>query len=171
MPFLEATEEHFDSLVAANLRSAYFSSQAAARVFVAQGGGGRLILTSSVQGSLAVPDHAAYAMTKAGVAALARNLAVELGPHGVTVNAVVPGPITNRRNLDDDPRYDDRWAEMLPAARVGAVADVAALVVFLASGAAAFITGTSIPVDGGWLATGWTADTVESTADALRRIQ
>ena len=97
---------------------------------------------------------AAYAMTKAGVVALARNLAVELAPHGITVNAVEPGAITNRRNLASDPDYEARWAGILPAGRAGTGADVAALVTFLASDEAAYITGTSIPVDGGLLAMG-----------------
>jgi glucose 1-dehydrogenase len=166
-PFLEATEDHFDALVGSNLRAPYFSAQAAARVLVRQGEGGRIILTSSVLGARSVPDHSVYAMTRAGVDALARNLALELGSHGITVNAVLPGPITNPRNLASHPHYHERWAEVLPARRGGLPEDVAAVVTFLASDAARFVTGTSIPVDGGWLSRGWTPEDVEAVAPRL----
>jgi NAD(P)-dependent dehydrogenase (short-subunit alcohol dehydrogenase family) len=116
---------------------------------VAQGEGGRIILTSSIQALLAIPGASAYAMTRAATMVLARNLGVELGPHRITANAILPGPILNERNLRDDPEYGERWASVLPVARVGQPRDVAAMAVFLASEDASFITGSAFSVDGG----------------------
>ena len=128
---------------------------------VEQGSGGRLLLTTSVTGVRAIDGLSAYAMTRAAVEALARNLALELGPHGITANALVVGPIVNARNLADDPDYAQRWGAILPVGRAGEPSDVGALSVFLASDASAFITGASIPVDGGWIMSGHVPGPVE----------
>ena len=105
-------------------------------------------------GVRAIANLSAYAMTRAAVGSLARNLAVELGPYGITANALIVGPIVNARNLADDPDYAARWGGILPVGRAGEPADVGALAVFLASDASGFITGASIPVDGGWTMAG-----------------
>lgn len=153
-PFLEVTPASLDAVVATNIRGTFFSAQAAARRMVEQGSGGRLLLTASVTGVRAIANLSAYAMTRAAVQALARNLAVELGPHGITANALVVGPIVNARNLADDPDYAARWGSILPVGRAGEPADVGAVAAFLATDASGFITGASIPVDGGWIMTG-----------------
>jgi NAD(P)-dependent dehydrogenase (short-subunit alcohol dehydrogenase family) len=147
--FLETTDQDLDAVLATNIRGTYVSTRAAARQMVAQGDGGRIIVTSSVQALLALPGASAYALTRAAMVSLARNLAVELGPHGITVNAILPGPIENDRNLRDDPEYAERWASILPVGRVGQPSDVAALALFLASDEASFITGSAFSVDGG----------------------
>ena len=147
--FLDTTDADLDQLLATNIRGTYVSARAAARQMVAQGEGGRIILTSSIQALLAIPGATAYAMTRAATMVLARNLAVELGPHGITANAILPGPILNERNLHDDPEYAERWASVLPVGRVGQPRDVAAMAVFLASEDASFITGSAFSVDGG----------------------
>jgi glucose 1-dehydrogenase len=151
--FLEYTEEGFDAVVNTTLKGTYFTAQAAAREMVKQGWGGRIILTSSVTGVQAVEYLSAYGMTKGGIQMLARNLVLELSPHGITVNAVAPGSITNERNLSDDPQYDTKWASVIPVRRAGSPADIAATVLFLASEEAGFINGQTIIVDGGWTAT------------------
>jgi NAD(P)-dependent dehydrogenase (short-subunit alcohol dehydrogenase family) len=148
--FLDYTEEAFDTVVNTNLKGTYFTAQAAAREMVKQGSGGRIILTSSVTGNQAVEYLSAYAMTKAGIQMLAKNLVLELSPYGITINAVAPGSITNERNLSDDPEYDTNWAGVIPVRRAGRPADIAAAVLFLASDEASFINGQTIIVDGGW---------------------
>jgi len=148
--FLDARPETFDQVVATNLRGTFFTAQAAARRLVEQGDGGRIVLTSSVNARLAIDGFAAYAMSKAAIEALARNLAIELSPRGITVNAVAPGAIVNDRNLAVDPDYAERWAIVDPVGRVGTGADVLAAVRYLISPDAGFVTGQTLVVDGGW---------------------
>jgi len=154
VPFLEITPVALDAVVATNIRGTFLTAQAAARRMVSQGSGGRLLFTASVTGVRAIANLSAYAMTRAAVEALARNLALELGSHGITANALVVGPVVNARNLSDDPDYASHWGSILPVGRAGDPTDVGAAAVFLASDASAFITGASIPVDGGWIVTG-----------------
>jgi 3-oxoacyl-[acyl-carrier protein] reductase len=148
--FLDYTEEAFDAVVGVNLKGAYFTAQAAARQMVRQGTGGRIIVTSSVTGIQAVQYLSAYAMTKGGLQMLVRNLVLELSPHGITINAVAPGPTTNARNLSDDPEYDARWSAVVPLGRAGSPRDIAGAVRFLVSDEAGFVTGVTLLVDGGW---------------------
>lgn len=150
--FLDYTEEAFDAVVSTNLKGTYFTAQAAAREMVRQGDGGRIIVTSSVTGNQAVQYLSAYAMTKGGLQMLVRNLVLELSPHRITVNALAPGAVTNERNLDDDPEYETKWAGVVPLGRAGQPADVVGAALFLASEAAAWITGQTLVVDGGWTA-------------------
>ena len=165
--FLEMEPETFDRLVATNLRGTYFTAQAAARRMVEQGQGGRIVLTSSVTAQRAIAGASAYAMTKAGIEALARNLAIELADAGITVNAVTPGSIVNERNLADDPAYAERWAALNPVGRVGSGADVLAAIRFLIGPDAGFITGQTIVVDGGWTIAGRTPDDVVRLGGAI----
>lgn len=148
--FLDYTEEAFDAVVSTNLKGVYFTAQAAARAMARQGSGGRIIVTSSVTGLQAVQYLSAYAMTKGGLQMLVRNLVLELSPYQITINAVAPGAIMNERNLADDPDYEARWADVIPLRRPGWPRDVAAAVLFLASDEAGFLTGVTLPVDGGW---------------------
>jgi 3-oxoacyl-[acyl-carrier protein] reductase len=150
--FLDYTEEAFDAVVNTNLKGAYFTAQAAARQMAQQGSGGRIILTSSVTGVVAVPYLSAYGMTKSGLQQLARNLVLELSPYGITINAVAPGSILNERNLQDDPDYGPKWAEVIPLHRAGGPQDVVEAILFLASDGAGWITGQTLVVDGGWTA-------------------
>ena len=169
-PFLETSTETFDRLVATNLRGTYFTAQAAARRMVEQGEGGRIVLTSSVNARRAIERLSAYAMTKGGIEAMARNLAIELSPLGITVNAVAPGSTVKERNLAGDPAYAERWATINPAARVGTGADVLAAVRYLIGPDAGYITGQTIVVDGGWTVAGRAPDQVEELADRLRML-
>ncbi len=147
--FLEFTKEAFDEVVNVNLRGTYFLAQAAAREMVRRGAGGRIIITSSVTGVQAVENLSAYAMTKAGLQMLARNLVLELSPYNITINCVAPGSVTNERNLRDDPEYAANWARVIPLGRAGEPADIASAVLFFASDEASWITGQTLVVDGG----------------------
>jgi NAD(P)-dependent dehydrogenase (short-subunit alcohol dehydrogenase family) len=149
--FLDYTPEAFDRVTAVNLRGTYFTAQAAARtMFESLSKEGRLIFMSSVTGSQAYPNLSAYGMTKAGIQHLASVLAVELGGHGITVNAISPGATVTERTMIDDPNYHTNWQSVAPNQRVGQVEDIVQTALFLASPQARHITGQTIVVDGGW---------------------
>ena len=148
--FLDYTPEAFDRLTSVNLRGSYFTAQAAARAMIARGTRGRILLMSSVTGLAAFNNLSAYGITKAAIRHMASTLGLELGPHGITVNALGPGAILTERTLGDDPQLEANWAGVTPTGRVGYVADVVAAATFLASPEAAHITGQTLMVDGGW---------------------
>ena len=155
-PFLEVDEDAWDTVVDLNLKGSYFGAQAAARQMVAQGDGGRIVFSSSVTGSRAIPNLSAYSVTKAGLQHMATVLALELGRHGITVNALAIGATLNERNLADDPDYAEHWAGVAPSGRAGTPGDVAAALAFLVSAEAAQVTGHTLAVDGGWSGVGRT---------------
>jgi len=153
-PLLEFSEKNWDDVITINLRSLFFLSQAAARVMVRQGRGGRIISVASMlsfQGGILVPS---YTAAKSGVMGLTRALANELAPHHITVNAIAPGYMAtdNTTALRDDPVRSKAILERIPAGRWGTPQDAQGAAVFLASEAAAYITGYTMAVDGGWLA-------------------
>ena len=152
-PLLETDELILDTLIDLNVKGSFFGAQAAAQQMIAQGGGGRIIFSSSVTGVQAIPNLGAYGITKAALRHMARVWAVELAPHRITVNALGIGAIDNERNRRDDPEYDVHWAGVIPTGRVGQPEDVAGALLFLASDAAAHITGQTLIVDGGWCMT------------------
>ena len=159
--FLDEDEVTFDTLIELNLKGSFFCAQAAARQMAAQGREGlehtpyRIVFTASVTGVRAAPGVAAYAVTKAGICHLATTLAAEIGQYGITVNAIAPGAISNERNLANDPEYDSRWAALSPAGRVGQPGDIARALRFLVSPDAAWISGQTLIVDGGWSVQGF----------------
>jgi NAD(P)-dependent dehydrogenase (short-subunit alcohol dehydrogenase family) len=146
--------EDFDATVAVNLRGTFFTSQAAGRQMIAQGGG-RIVNLGSQAGAVALPGESVYCMTKAAISHLTRCLAVEWGRHGVTVNAVAPTfiatPGTEEALADAEFRADvvERIAALH---RIGTPSEVTGAVVFLASPAASLVTGETLLVDGGWTA-------------------
>jgi glucose 1-dehydrogenase len=148
--FLDYTPEAFDRLTSVNLRGSYFTAQAAARVMIARGTRGRILLMSSVTGARAFLNLGAYGLTKAAIRHMAKSLALELGPHGITVNAISPGATITERTLSDDPHMEQNWAGVTPNRRAGQVEDVVAAAQFLASPQASHITGQTLMVDGGW---------------------
>lgn len=153
IPFLDTDEQTWDALVALNLRGSFFGAQAAARQMISQGSGGRIVFSSSVTGVQAVPRLGAYGITKAGLLHMARTLAVELGRHGITVNALGIGATLNQRNLENDPDYRAHWDAVIPAGRVGEPEDVARALMFLVSPEAALVNGHTLMLDGGWTTT------------------
>jgi len=157
--FLDYRPEDFDRLLAVNLRGSFFLAQAAARQFRQQGTPGRILFLSSVTGHMAIRQMAPYGMTKAALEALARNLSLEMAPHGITVNTVAPGATVTPRTVSDA-AWEQAWAEATPDGRVATVADVAAVALFLLSDAASHVTGQSLVVDGGWTAMGAVPGTV-----------
>ncbi len=151
--FFHYAPADFERVMSVNLRGTYFLAQAAARRFREQGGGGRIVLMSSVTGRQAVPYLSAYGMTKAALEMLARNLVLELSPHGITINCVAPGAVITPRNLNDDPNYEKTWAELTPVGQAIQVEDIAKAALFLAAPESGKITGQTIVVDGGWTCT------------------
>ena len=147
------TEDDFDATLAVNLKGTFFVSQEVGRLMI-RAGGGRIVNLSSQAGFVALPTESVYCMTKAAIAHLTKCLAVEWAPHGINVNAVAPTfvrtPGTVKWLADEDFRRD--LLARIPLGRVGEPPDVAAAVVFLASPAAAMITGTTLLIDGGWTA-------------------
>lgn len=150
--FLDYTPEDFNRVLAVNLSGSFFLAQAAARQIRAQGSSGRIVFISSVSGHRAIPYLSAYAMSKAALEMLARQLVVELSPLGITVNCVAPGATLTPRNLADDPNYEQVWGKLIPLGEVIQPADIAQAVLFLLSPAAQRVTGQTLVVDGGWTA-------------------
>jgi NAD(P)-dependent dehydrogenase (short-subunit alcohol dehydrogenase family) len=148
---LEMTPAQWDEVVAANLTSVFLCTQAAARQMVAQGGGGAIVNVTSIEARSALPSHSHYSATKAAADAHTRAAAQELGPHGIRVNAVAPGLIWREGIEEMWPEGVARWLDIAPLRRLGRPEDVADACLFLASPAARWITGATLPVDGGAL--------------------
>ena len=151
---LDFSEENWDDVMNVNLKSLFFLSQAAARQFIKQGTGGKIINIASMlsfQGGILVPS---YTASKSGVMGLTRLLACEWAPHGINVNAIAPGYMATRNTqpIQDDPVRNEQILARLPAGRWGKPEDLKGAVVFLASEASAYMQGYTIAVDGGWLA-------------------
>jgi 2-deoxy-D-gluconate 3-dehydrogenase len=151
-PAAEHTDEMWDEVLAVNLSAQFALSRDLGRAMVARGRG-KIIFTASLlsfQGGVNVPG---YTAAKSGLIGLTRALANEWAPHGVNVNAIVPGYIStdNTQALRDDPRRNSAILDRIPAGRWGVPGDLAGAAVFLASPAADYVHGAAIPVDGGWL--------------------
>ena len=137
-----------------NLKSAFFLAQAAARWWVAQQRGGKIINIASMlsfQGGIRV---ASYTASKSGLLGVTRLLANEWAARGINVNAIAPGyfATNNTQALRSDPKRNQAILDRIPAARWGDPADIGGAAVFLASRAADYVHGAVLPVDGGWLA-------------------
>lgn len=148
------TEADYDLTMEVNVKGAFFASQACGRLMIEQGYG-RIVSLSSQAGFVALPAESVYCMSKAAVAHMTKCLAVEWGQHGLTVNAVAPTFIRTdgtAADLADAAFQADVLERIAGVHRVGEPLDVAGAVVFLASPAAAMITGTTLLVDGGWTA-------------------
>ena len=154
VPFLETTESQWDTVVDLNLKASFFGAQAAAKAMLARDRTsevhGRIIFSSSVTGVQALPKLAAYGITKAGTQHMAQTLGLELGRHGITVNALGIGATLNERNLQDNSSYEQDWANVIPTGRVGTPEDVAQAVIWLTSSAASMVNGHTLMIDGGW---------------------
>ena len=149
--FWEVTEQDYDTVLNLNLKGAFFITQAFVRRLRDGKKPGRVINISSVHEDMVFPHFASYCAAKGGIRMLMRDLAVELGPLGITVNNVAPGAIItpiNKSLLDDHTKLDPLLRN-IPLGRMGTSEEVASLVAFLASEEAAYITGSTYVIDGG----------------------
>jgi 2-deoxy-D-gluconate 3-dehydrogenase len=161
-PLLEATRESFERVLAVNVEAVAFCAQAAAAQMVHQGGGGAIINIASVDGlHPSMEGLAAYDASKAGVIALTKSMALELGRHRIRVNAIAPGGINTEGTMrmrmergmtrEEAETFAQRPPPRLPAGRRGTPDDIGKVAVFLASSAADYVTGETLVVDGGFL--------------------
>lgn len=150
-PLLEMTPEEWEQVVAANLRTVFLCTRAAAP-WMARQGGGAVINIATLETHAPAPGHSHYDAAKAGVVMFTRSAAQELGPQGIRVNAVSPGLIWREGIEQTWPQGVDAWQRNAPLARLGRPEDVADACLFLASPAARWITGVNLLVDGGMTA-------------------
>jgi NAD(P)-dependent dehydrogenase (short-subunit alcohol dehydrogenase family) len=147
-PFAETTIDDFDALMAINVRAPFAATQRALPALI-RSGHGAVVVMASIHALAGYPGHTAYGATKGALVALVRELAIELAPSGVRVNAVAPGPIEVER-YGRIPGYSAEFVgAMVPLGRIGRPEDVVGGVLYLASDAASFVTGQTIVIDGG----------------------
>ncbi len=158
-PFLDLGLEELDRVLSINLRGAFLMAQAVARQMVKQGepkaGGsaGAIVNMSSINERFGLPDHVAYSMSKGGIAQLTKSMAIALASQGIRVNAVGPGTIDTPllANVVKDRAFRTKVLSRTPIGRYGRPEEIAAIVAWLASDEASYITGTTIFADGGRL--------------------
>ncbi len=152
-PFWEVTEADYDAVMNVNLKGVFFATQAFVQHLIETKRTGKIINMSSVHEELPFPNFTAYCTSKGGMKMLTRNLAVELGPLGISINNVAPGAIETPINtkLLNNPEKLGALLQNIPLGRLGQPQDVASLVAFLASSDADYITGSTFFVDGGLL--------------------
>jgi NAD(P)-dependent dehydrogenase (short-subunit alcohol dehydrogenase family) len=153
VPLLDLSEDEFDRMIELNLKGAFLAMRAVARG-MAQRGRGSIIAFSSVRADVVEPGQGVYAATMSGLRQLCRTLAVELGPYGVRVNCIAPGPVET--NMTEQIRARAEWYDAYAAKTVlqrwAKPEEMAGAVVFLASDASTYVTGSVLYVDGGWTA-------------------
>jgi 2-deoxy-D-gluconate 3-dehydrogenase len=151
---LEFTEEDWDAALNVNLKTPFFLAQAAAKVMLSQGGGGKIINIASMLSFQGGIRTASYTASKSGLAGLTRLLANEWAARGINVNAIAPGyfETNNTSALRADEQRNRDILARIPAGRWGRPSDLAGAAIFLASAASDYVHGTVLAVDGGWLA-------------------
>ena len=156
-PPTEMPPEKFDRVIAVNVRGTFLMSQAAGRRMIERGSGGTIVNVASIAGLVGGnPDYmqtVGYNSSKGAVISMTRDLATSWARHGITVNAVAPGWFPTRMSGGLIERYEERMLADIPLGRFGNPEDLKGVVIFLASPAAAYVTGQTIVVDGG--ATAW----------------
>lgn len=152
-PAHDLDDDTWLKVMAVNLSGTFWCTRAAARPMIEQGDGGRIALLGSINSQIALAGQAAYCASKGGVLMLGKALAVDWAQHGITVNTVGPGvtdtPMSARSLADPERRA--MLLDRIPMGRAADPDDIAALVEFLTSDDAGYLTGAYIPVDGGWL--------------------
>ncbi|MCH9755790.1 MAG: SDR family oxidoreductase [Gammaproteobacteria bacterium] len=151
--FLKGTEDEFDSIIDTNLKGPIFLAQACAQHMIEKNIKGRIINISSI--SAHVPNApTSYAVSKAGLVAATKTMALKLAQYGIRVNTVSPGTIKsdmNRRIWHDNPELWNEVTRSAPLGRAGEPHELASAILYLASNDSSFITGTELIVDGGWM--------------------
>ena len=149
--FLGMSEALWDRVLDVNLKGYFLCSQAVARVMVEQGIKGRILAVSSISAEFGGSEQAHYCASKAGINLLVKSMAISLGPHGITCNAVLPGTVETDINREalSDPEVRDYWLNRGPIGGLGKPEDIAGPVLFFASDDSAWCTGSMLVVDGG----------------------
>ena len=152
-PYTEVSEEHYDFITSVNLKGVFFVGQEIAKIMKKQGGG-KIINIGSLGSYIGLAQSSVYCTTKGGVIQMSKTMSIELGPDNIQVNCVAPGyfitPMT--QPFYDDPEHRAWIESRIPLHNWGTVKDLAGPLLFLASDASNYITGATIKVDGGWLA-------------------
>lgn len=149
---LDMTEEQWQDAFRLNLTSFFLPARAVARSLIAGGRPGAIVGVASVSGITSAPRHGGYGAAKAGMVNLVRSMATEWGRHGVRVNAIAPGAIeTPRIQMPADAR--EKMARKFPLGRPGTTDEIGKAALFLLSDLASYVTGHTLPVEGGWLST------------------
>ena len=153
-PFEDVTEDDVDTLLALNIKAAFFVARAVASALKAAGLPGSIVQMSSQMGHVGGAHRSIYCASKHALEGMSKALALELGPHGIRVNTVCPTFIDTPMTHDwlATPAFREQVLAKIPMGRVGRVEDVMGAVLFLASDAAALVTGSALMVDGGWTA-------------------
>jgi glucose 1-dehydrogenase len=151
--FVDYPLDEWQKIIAINLTGPFLCAQAAAKQMILQGKGGRIINISSIHEDLPMPTNAPYCTSKGGLRMLMRTIAVELAPHQITVNNIGPGAIYTPidKDVEIDAKLNDQILAEIPMGRWGNPEEVAQLAVYLASDAAAYVTGSTYFIDGGML--------------------
>jgi NAD(P)-dependent dehydrogenase (short-subunit alcohol dehydrogenase family) len=153
-PAHEFSEEDFDFIIGVNLKGTWLSASSAVRAMIKAGHGGSVVMIGSVNSISGSAGASAYCASKGGVLMLGRTLALDWAPHGIRVNIVGPGvtdtPMSARSLAD--PARRARLMGKTPIGRPAPPSEIAAVIAFLSSDQASFMTGAFVPVDGGWLA-------------------
>jgi len=154
-PFLEISPELWSEVLDTNLKGYFLCSQAVARAMVARGIRGRIINVSSISAIIGGEQQAHYCASKGGINQLTKSMAIALGPHGITCNAILPGTVETDINREAlaDPALRETLTARTPLRRLGQPEDIAGPVVFLASDDASYCTATLLVVDGGAIVT------------------
>ena len=147
--FFSYSAEALQKVMSVNLGGSFFLAQVAAKQMKIQKDGGSILLMSSVTGHQAHKNLAAYGMTKAGIAMLAKTLVVELSPYNISINAIAPGATITERTTDDQ-QFIETWSQITPMGHPASVEDIANAALFLVSPSSRHITGQTLVIDGGW---------------------
>ena len=150
-PFVDVTEEQFDHVISVDLKGAFFCAQAAAREMIERKIPGRIINISSVHEDLPMPQNVPYCCAKGGMRMLMRTICLELAPYNITVNNIGPGAVDTPIDADvkADPKKYNALLNEIPLHRVGQPEEIGELALYLASDAAAYVTGSTYFIDGG----------------------
>lgn len=148
--FFTYPAESLQRVMQLNMGGSFLLTQSAAIQMRKQESGGSILLMSSVTGHQAHRHLAAYAMTKAALEMMAKNLVIELSPYNITINAIAPGATLTERTQTTDPDYEKTWSALTPLGKPATTADIAHAALFLVSPLSRQITGQTLVIDGGW---------------------